>query len=294
MWLNSQAVHSPGSSGPKRESRIPSVLKSGDLSVVFQPIVDLESGETFAYETLVRSNSPVFQGPPSLFAEAINAKVCGALGRVIREMAIEACPDYPLFLNVHPNEFDEGWLVQPDDPIFRHDKEVYLEITESVPLSHFELCNSVLGEIRSKGVYLAVDDLGAGYSNLKYIADLSPEIVKLDRALVANLHENRRLRQLARALVALCRDLDAKVVAEGLEKPEEVSVVRTEGVHYGQGYVLARPALPPPQYSPEHLAELLKCDLSPRETPSTPAQARRAPSTPTSKRKRSSSGPEHK
>jgi EAL domain-containing protein (putative c-di-GMP-specific phosphodiesterase class I) len=245
-WLDAQTSVGPGKPRPNRKSQIPSVLRTGALAVVLQPIIDLRSAATFAYEALVRSTSPIFAGPPGLFAEAIDAEVCGAVGRLIRELAVEACPTHPLFLNIHPNEFDEGWLVQPNDPIFRHEHDVYLEITESVPLSHFELCHNVLKEIRSKGISLAVDDLGAGYSNLKYIADLSPEIVKLDRKLVANMHRDARLRTLVRAIVGLCVDLGARVVAEGLETADEVAASRAAGAHYGQGYYFARPGFPPP------------------------------------------------
>jgi EAL domain-containing protein (putative c-di-GMP-specific phosphodiesterase class I) len=248
-WLETQTLCRPGSPPPARGARIPDVLRSGELRVLLQPIVDLQDGNIFAYEALVRSSSSHFAGPPDLFDEAIRCEVCGALGRVIRELAVEACPDYPLFLNIHPNEFDEGWLVQPDDPIFLHEHPVYLEITESVPLSHFELCTSVLQEIRGKGAALAVDDLGAGYSNLKYIADLSPEIVKLDRNLVASIDKDARLAKLVRSIVLLCVELGAKVVAEGLEEREEVLAVMEAGAHFGQGYFFARPDLPPPPVS---------------------------------------------
>ena len=213
------------------------------LSVVYQPILDLASGEVFSYEVLVRTKQ--FESPPRLFDAAVEADCAGALGRIIRRLAIEGCSSHPLFLNIHPNEFDEGWLVRPDDPIFHHELEVFLEITESVPLSHFRLCGSVLNEIRSKGINLAVDDLGAGYSNLKYIADLAPEVVKLDRALVSNLADDFRLRKLVTALVRLCADLGARVVAEGIEQLDELHAVRDTGCHYGQGYLIAKPAPEP-------------------------------------------------
>ena len=142
---------------------LPGVLARGDLSVVYQPIVSLTTMEPFAYEALVRSDSPHWTNPPQLFDEAIKSGYVGALGRSIRELATTHCTEKPLFLNVHPNEFDESWLVQPDDPIFTHDQPIYLEVTESVPLTHFAYCHSVLREIRGKGVSLAVDDLGAGY-----------------------------------------------------------------------------------------------------------------------------------
>jgi EAL domain-containing protein (putative c-di-GMP-specific phosphodiesterase class I) len=245
-WLEQAQPPRPGFRRTRRPSQIPNVLSVGALRVVYQPIVDLRRNRIYAYEALVRSDSPHFQGPPALFNEAIRSQVCGALGRVVRELATSSCPDYPLFLNVHPNEFDEGWLVQPDDPIFSHDHPVYLEITESVPLSHFALCHSVLREIRSKGVSLAVDDLGAGYSNLKYIVDLQPEVVKLDRGLVAQAHRDERMQVLLRHIVRLCEELGARVVAEGIETREELDVVRAAGAHYGQGYFLARPSFPPP------------------------------------------------
>jgi EAL domain-containing protein (putative c-di-GMP-specific phosphodiesterase class I) len=255
-WLDLKIQQRTGRPDPEQMSRVPKVLKTGELAVVLQPIVSLADGSTYAYEALVRSTSPDFVHPPHLFEQAIEGQVCGALGRAIRELAVEGCPATPLFLNIHPNEFDEGWLVRPDDPIFIHDHRIYLEITESVPLSHFDRCTSVLQEIRSKEVLLAVDDLGAGYSNLKYIADLAPEVVKLDRKLVANLSEDRRLRTLVGSIILLCVDLGAKVVAEGLERPEEVKAVRDAGAHFGQGYIFAKPAYPPPVFEAQSFAEI--------------------------------------
>jgi EAL domain-containing protein (putative c-di-GMP-specific phosphodiesterase class I) len=225
------------------EAAMSHVVDAEQISVVYQPILDLERGTVFSYEVLVRSQE--FRSPPELFDAAVEGACAGALGRVIRRKAVEGCSDHPLFLNVHPNEFDEGWLVRPDDPVFHHEPEVFLEITESVPLSHFERCGAVLREVRGKGVYLAVDDLGAGYSNLKYIADLAPEIVKLDRALVSNLAEDDRLRMLVKALVRLCEDLGARVVAEGIEQLDELHAARDAGVHFGQGYLIARPGPEP-------------------------------------------------
>lgn len=217
-----------------------------EVSVAFQPLLDLRTKEVFAYEALLRSADPRFKGPPDVLDHAIELDCCGELGRLIRQLATERCPSHPLFLNIHPNEFDDGWLVRPDDPIFSHDLAVYLEITESVPMSHVKYCTGSLEEIRSKGVRLAVDDLGAGYSNLKYIADLSPEIVKLDRMLTARLDKDTRLFRLVRAIVRLCEDLGAEVVAEGIETEGELETVTRAGVHYGQGYFIARPNATPP------------------------------------------------
>jgi EAL domain-containing protein (putative c-di-GMP-specific phosphodiesterase class I) len=223
------------------------VLDARDIRVVFQPVVDLVTHEVFAFEALVRSKSPEFDSPMSLFAAAIDHSCAGELGRLIRELAIASCQDHPLFLNIHPAELNEKWIVQTDDPIFEHGHDVYLEITEGVPLSHFELCQSILSEVRGRGIYLVVDDLGAGYSNLKYIADLHPKIVKLDRGLIAGLVRDSRLFKLVSGIVVLCEQLDAMVVAEGIETVDELEAVQATGARFGQGYLLARPSYPPPE-----------------------------------------------
>ena len=222
------------------------LLAQRQMYIVFQPIVDLQTRQIFANEALLRCKSPEFEGPLSILTSAVQSNCMGELGRKLREMTINSAPNCPLFLNVHPNEFDEGWLVRPDDPIFWHEQGVFLEITESVPLSHFQMCHSSLREIRSKGVFLAVDDLGAGYSNLKYIADLDPEIVKLDRELIAGLPKDKRQYQLVRSIVRLCTEMGARVVVEGIETRDELTSVIDCGAHYGQGFLLARPAYPSP------------------------------------------------
>ena len=237
-----QSSHSSGD-----KVGIHKVLADRAIMVVYQPLVDLRTKKIFAYEALVRSKVPEFKSPPELFQAAVTEQVTGELGRMIREMAIEGCGSHPLFLNIHPAELNERFVVQPDDPIFSHSEDVYLEITEGVPLSHFRLCQSILREVRWRGVYLVVDDLGAGYSNLKYIADLHPRVVKLDRDLIAGLVKDTRLYKLVCGIVVLCTDLGALVVAEGIETAEELDAVRSAGAHYGQGYVLARPAFPAPQ-----------------------------------------------
>ncbi len=240
---------------PFTHASIRRVLDEREVRCVYQPVVNLRTREVFAYEALARPKSPDFDGPLSLFAAAVEHNCSGELGRLLREIAVEDCPDHQLFVNIHPAELNEKWLVQPNDPIFKHDKDIYLEITESIPLSHFHLCQSILAEVRDRGVYLVVDDLGAGYSNLKYIADLHPRVVKLDRGLVAGLAIGSRLFKLVSAIVVLCRDLGAVVVAEGIETVDELAAVIAAGAHYGQGYLLARPAFPLPEVNwPAELA----------------------------------------
>ena len=95
------------------------MIETRDVFCAFQPIVDLRTQKTFAYEALARTKSPDFDGPMQLFAAAVAESVTGELGRILRAIALEGCVTHPLFLNIHPAELNEKWVVQPDDPIFQ-------------------------------------------------------------------------------------------------------------------------------------------------------------------------------
>ncbi|MEZ4364985.1 MAG: EAL domain-containing protein [Kofleriaceae bacterium] len=222
------------------------ILDRREVYIVYQPLVDLRLQKIFAYEALARSKAPEIAGPLELFAAATRHDCVGELGRLLRELTLDGCPELPLFVNIHPSELNEKYLVQTDDPIFQHTNDIFLEITESVPLSHFRLCQSMLDEVRDRGVHLVVDDLGAGYSNLKYIADLHPRVVKIDRGLIMGLTVGSRVFKLVSSIVRMCSDLDALVVAEGIETIDEFEACVAAGAHFGQGYLLARPAFPLP------------------------------------------------
>jgi len=238
-------------SGPQVQlENAPSVrgLTRDDLNVVFQPIVDLSTRRIFAYEALTRCKWPEYTNPAVLFSHASGEVACGRLGRLIREVTFDRGAGFPLFVNVHPDELSARWLVRPDDPLYLHDHHVFIEITESAAFTHYDLCRSVLREMSTRGgVFLAVDDLGAGHSNLKRVLDLEPDIVKLDRALITGLDQSRRQQTLVRHMVALCAELDAKIVAEGIETTEELAAIIDAGVAYGQGFLFALPGYPLPK-----------------------------------------------
>lgn len=236
-------VQQTAASGP-RSTRL---ITTADLDVVFQPIVDVQTGESFAQEALVRCKWPEYKNPAVLFERAVEERATGRLGRPIRDVTFARGVGHRLFINVHPDELSSRWLVRPDDPLNYHEGDVYLEITESAAIDCFDLCRGVLAEICSRSrVYLVVDDFGAGHSNLKRVLDLEPSVVKLDRELISNLDKNPRQQILVKSVVEICKDLGATVVAEGIETREEFECVRDAGADYAQGYLLARPAYPIP------------------------------------------------
>ncbi|MFO0649283.1 MAG: EAL domain-containing protein [Polyangiales bacterium] len=242
------------------------IVQANDLSVVFQPIVHIETLRVFAYEALTRCRVKEYANPTALFERATSERCVGRLGRMVREVALPLCAGRPVFLNVHPAELDARWLVRPDDPMYFHDHDVFLEITEAVPFAQFELCRDVLREVRSRGnISLVVDDLGAGYSNLKHIVDLEPSLVKLDRGLVADVTLGSRQQRLITNIVRLCKDMGAQVVAEGVETVDEWRALRDTGVHFAQGFLFARPGYPlPPVSVPPEIEDIQRSIRPPR------------------------------
>lgn len=244
------AIGAPVLGPPPDDASIAAVHRLVDteqVGLVFQPIVDLHRRVAWAHEALARPKDDHFRGPLEMFEAAVHAKRVGELGRLHRRQATRLAPPGPLFLNVNPYEFEVGWLVRPDEPLFLARQQVCLEITESAPIDFFDQCHSVLAEIRKKGVWLAIDDLGAGYSNLRYITDLEPEVIKLDRQLITGIRPRSTQFKLLRSIVELGHEVGAKVVVEGIETVEELLTVLEARVRYAQGYLLARPAYPAPE-----------------------------------------------
>lgn len=218
------------------------------VDVSYQPIVDLRSRSIFAYEALARPRDGYFRTPGDLIEAAVRAQCMGKLGRHLRALSISGCSRWPLFLNLHPHEFGDCYLVRPDDPIFTHSNPVYLEISEAVPTEFADQCHSVLAELRKKGVLLAIDDFGAGSSSLKYIVELEPDIVKLDRELIMGCLPDSREFELLRSLTQLCHRMKATVIAEGVETLEELKATMAAGIDYAQGFLLSVPQSTPSSF----------------------------------------------
>lgn len=221
-------------------------IQEADMRVAFQPIVDLATGKTFAYEALARCTLPPFASPSVLFERAAEEQACGRLGRIVRNVLFDACGSVPVFVNVHPQEAGQRWLVQPTDPLFLHEEQVYLEVTEAAAFDAFDLCMHVLHEVRDRcGARIVVDDFGAGHSDLKRVLSLRPDVVKLDMSLIRDLNTCPVKQREVEELVSRCHQLGASVVAEGIETADELAAVAQTGADFGQGYYLGRPLFSP-------------------------------------------------
>lgn len=116
-----------------------------------------------------------------------------------------------------------------------------MEVTEHVGVQDYQAFNQNLEFFRRAGARLAIDDVGAGYSNLRHILEMGPDIIKLDRSLVENINQRRDARALASALIIFAEEMGFKIIAEGIESSREMRSLKKLGVTTIQGYYIGRP-----------------------------------------------------
>jgi EAL domain-containing protein (putative c-di-GMP-specific phosphodiesterase class I)/AmiR/NasT family two-component response regulator len=223
-----------------RVDRIRNVIDRGLFGPVYQPIVDLRELRTVGVEALSRFTAEPVQGPDRWFADAGVAGLRVELELAAATAAMQRAADLPadmfLSLNLSPPTLA---LCGPllDD---RADR-IVVEITEHDAIEDYDALGSLLAPIRAHGTRLAVDDAGAGFASLRHTLHLSPDFIKLDVSLTRGIDVDRRRRALATGLIGFADELDAAVVAEGIESRAELDTLRKLGVRYGQGYFLAKP-----------------------------------------------------
>jgi predicted signal transduction protein with EAL and GGDEF domain len=229
------------------------------LDLVFQPIVEADSGRTLGSEALVRWRHPVHGDvPPSTFIPL--AERCGLVAAIDRFVLEEAgkrtmawrsklaMPDLFVSVNLSATQFRDthlaGWIAGLLRASFIDPSAVILEVTETATLHDIDHGSSVVGQLRELGVRVALDDFGTGHSWLSYLSRIDVDRIKIDQAFVRDVHENPRHRAICEAIAALARGLSVRVVAEGVEREEHALCLRDLGIHHLQGYYFAGPLTP--------------------------------------------------
>lgn len=220
-----------------------------DFNMAFQPIVDVEHRTVFAHEALVRGLQG--EGAGSILSQ-VGPHNRYAFDQACRVKAIELASTLGmqsmLSINFLPNAVYRAeacirlTLATAERCRFPLER-IMFELTEDERTSDVPHLVSIFSEYRQRGFTTAIDDFGAGFSNFGLLADFAPDIIKIDMHLVRNIHLDARRRTIAQGLLTICHGLGSRVIAEGVEHPEEVGVLRDMGVTLFQGYVFARPAL---------------------------------------------------
>ena len=221
------------------------------FTMAFQPILDVDAGRVLAYEALVRGSSgesaftvlsKVTDANRYAFDQACRVKaitLAKALGldKTPARLSINFMPGAVY----NPSACIRLTLETARQQSFPLDRIIF-EITEGEEVKDRAHLRGIFEEYRRHGFQMALDDFGAGFCGFNLFADLTPEILKLDMALVRNLHKRSVALAIVRSLVELCQKLAVIVIAEGIETTEEFYALRSCGVRYMQGYLFAQPA----------------------------------------------------
>lgn len=233
-----------------------SALAERHISIMLQPQFEVSTGRLVGAEALARLNHPdlgeVSAG--DLFAAADRCDLREELSHLIQEGAINLAANWPaalnnlrLAVNLGAEEMTDNYgprlLVLLNQTGFSPAR-LTLELTEESLIRDLDLASGQLELLRAKGVRIAVDDFGTGYSSLSYLKALPLDYLKLDKGMTPDIVGTGKDRVILRAIIAMAKALGIAVIAEGVEKAEELEMLKAEGCDYFQGFLCAPPLAP--------------------------------------------------
>jgi diguanylate cyclase (GGDEF)-like protein/PAS domain S-box-containing protein len=251
-----RAMHAAAVQRLQMETDLRRALERGELSLHYQPVIELRSGGIAGFEALIRWRHPErgWLSPTVFIPVAEEMGLIHTLGRWVIDAACSQsqrwATEFPgrslrMSVNLSAAQFTEPDLV---DHLERNLAScgvgpgvLHLEITESVILANAEPAQTILARLRDLGMVLCMDDFGTGYSSLGYLHRFPIDELKIDRSFISGMEYDRRNTQLVQAIVALARNLGVKVVGEGVETREQLEALRAMGCDYAQGFLFAEP-----------------------------------------------------
>jgi EAL domain-containing protein (putative c-di-GMP-specific phosphodiesterase class I)/DNA-binding response OmpR family regulator len=250
MQISSDAVRDAEQQRKKQLTReLRDIIRRKRVTTLFQPIVRARDKSIFGYEILTRgpANSS-FRNSDMLFAFARETKLAWALETIALENALRRLRDIDLgerkfLLNLEAEMFAESEFRIHDMVSFfaEHRGNFVFELTERAAIEDYNVFRGFLAEFRAKGIEVAIDDAGSGYASLEAIASISPDYLKVTKALVSTVAAEPIKQDLVRMLVDLAGKINAKTIAEGIETLEEFETCRDLGIDLIQGYYIAHP-----------------------------------------------------
>ncbi len=238
------------------ETDLRRALDQKQFRVYYQPIVSLQTSQIAGFEALTRwQRSGGLLSPIDFMAVA---EETGLIIPMNRQLLREAClqlrswqtefpsnPSLTMSVNISPREFANPDLA---GQIKRALQEtgidpacLQLEIIETIAMGDRDRSGQVLAQLKELGVRLSIDDFGTGYSSLSRLRRLPVDTLKIDRAFISNMDVDRENREIVRAIIGLAHNLGLKVVAEGPETQEHVTLLKNLGCDMAQGYFFSRP-----------------------------------------------------
>lgn len=233
------------------EEELRAAIGTTQLFLEFQPQFRTSSLAVVGFEALVRWNHPTRGrlGPDAFISIAEETGLVVPLGRQVLEQACRVALHWPenvrIAVNLSPVQFRDPKIVQTVETVLATTglpaSRLELEVTEGVLIADEQQALQTLSELRELGVTLALDDFGTGYASLSYLRKFPFEQIKLDRSFVQAQVFEERSRHILRAILSLSRSLHLSVVAEGVETRTQLHLLRKQGCHAVQGFLVGRP-----------------------------------------------------
>ncbi len=241
-----QAERLSSAAGQARYARIRQLLAPGATTARYQPIVSLATGEVTGYEALARFGGQSLASAEDIFQEAHRVGLGVELELHTARLAVAGFssqlqrPGGPyLAVNASPGLLYRPALLEVLSEL--PPGRAVVEITEQRQFESYDQLQEMVRLVHERGLRVAVDDTGSGFAGLQRLVDVRPEIVKLDQALVCEVGTDPSRRAIIAAMRHFADDMGITVVAEGVERQEQLVVLRDLGIDCGQGYLLGRP-----------------------------------------------------
>ena len=232
------------------------IIQQRKLTALFQPILNLKTGEFYGYEGLIRGPSDsTLHSPINLFGAATKQGLTLEVEMLSRQIVLETFVQLNLpgnlFLNVSPEtllhpSFKNGCTLDFINKLGLSPQRVVIEITENQPTYDFAGMKAALLHYRAMGFKIAIDDLGEGFSSLRLWSELRPEFIKIDMHFVQGVDTDPIKLQFLKSIQLIAESCGTHVIAEGIETHTELSTICDLGIMLGQGYFISRPAPSPP------------------------------------------------
>lgn len=234
---------------------LPTALKSEDqLSLHYQPKLDLRSGECTSVEALLRWTHPTLGevSPMEFIPLAEKTALIRPISLWVMNQGLRQIAEwrrqgwqFGLALNISALDLEDEAFVDHLFPLLDHygvePEQLELELTESTLMKRPEMVKTQLERLVARGIHLAIDDFGAGYSNWAYLREIAARSLKLDQSFARSLDSSERSREIVKTMIQLARSLGYRVVAEGIENESTYRLLREWQCDEGQGYYLALP-----------------------------------------------------
>lgn len=233
--------------------RIIAVIDGKMLLTAFQPIRSLVTGDLIGVEALTRFVSDDGAGPECWFIEAAAVGLSAELELAALKTAFEAAGALPTGIYVALN-ISPATCLDPRLPGLLAGSglcpsRIVLELTERLQVEEYGPLLSALTHLRRGGLRIAVDDAGSGFASMRHVLHIRPDIIKLDRSLIAGIDDDQGQRALGAALAEFSRQIGATLVAEGIETQAELEAVAGIGMTAAQGYLIGGPTVHPGEWA---------------------------------------------